>query len=129
MFALSWPAVLISGDRKQWSRAAMAFVALLLTGTYSVSAALGSAMGGRASAAIEEQDTKARKAKAQAKWDAAKGELDQLNTSKPGAELQSHIDGAKADLAKLPPTRPIVEIEALPKRGCRVSTALAGQVK
>jgi F0F1-type ATP synthase membrane subunit b/b' len=80
VFALSWPAVLISGDRKQWSRAAMAFVALLLTGTYSVSAALGSAMGGRASAAIEEQDTKARKAKAQAKWDAAKGELDQLNT-------------------------------------------------
>jgi hypothetical protein len=50
VFALSWPAALI---------------------TYSVSAALGSAMGGRASAAIEEQDAKDRKARAQAKWDAA----------------------------------------------------------
>jgi len=71
VFALSWPAALISADRKRWSRAGMAFVALLLTGTYSVSAALGSAMGGRASAAIEEQDAKDRKARAQAKWDAA----------------------------------------------------------
>jgi hypothetical protein len=101
-FALSWPAVLIPADRKRWSRAMMAFVALLLTGTYSVSAALGSAMGGRASAAIEEKDTKARKSKAQAKWDAVNAELGQLNTAKPDADLQSLIDGAKADLTKLP---------------------------
>ena len=66
VFALSWPAVLISLDRKQWSRAAMAFVALLLTGTYSVSAALGSAMGGRANAAIEQQDKADNRAKVQA---------------------------------------------------------------
>src|SRR6478672_3330342 len=57
IFALSWPAVLVSVDRRQWSRAAMAVVALLLTGAFSVSAALGSAMSGRANAAIEEKDT------------------------------------------------------------------------
>src|SRR5436190_23152055 len=43
VFALSWPAILVSADQRRWSRAGMAFVALLLTGTYSVSAALGSA--------------------------------------------------------------------------------------
>src|SRR5262249_42137543 len=92
VFALSWPATIVCVDRQQWSRATMAFIALTLTGTFSVTAALGSAMGGRTSAAIEEQDAKDRKAKAQAKWDAAKAELDQLNAAKPGAELQSLID-------------------------------------
>jgi hypothetical protein len=107
----------------------MALVALLLCGTYSVSAALGSAMGGRTSAAIEEQDAKDRKAKAQAKWDGAKIELDQLNATKAGAELQVLIDNAKAELAKLPATRPIAELEALTKRGCPARSALSGQAK
>src|SRR6476469_6909969 len=46
IFALSWPAFIISLDRKQWARAVMVLVALVVTGTYSVSAALGSAAGG-----------------------------------------------------------------------------------
>jgi hypothetical protein len=129
VFALSWPAVLISADRKQWSRAAMAIVALLLTGTYSISAALGSAMGGRTSAAIAEHDAKDRKARAQAKWGAVKAELDQLTAAKPGAELQSLIDNAKSDLAKLQSTRQIAEIEALARSGCPARTALNGQAK
>src|SRR6476646_9960890 len=51
LFALSWPALIISLDRRQWARAAMVFVALVVTGTYSITAALGSTMGGRANAA------------------------------------------------------------------------------
>jgi hypothetical protein len=111
IFALSWPALIISLDRRQWARAVLVLIALLVTGTYSVSAALGSAMGGRANAAIEEKDTKDRKAKAQAAWDAAKAELDTL-TAKPTTELQSLIDAAKTELAKLPATRSVAEIEA-----------------
>src|SRR5262245_28709924 len=129
IFALSWPAILICADRKQWSRATMAVIALLLTGTYSVTAALGSAMSGRTSAAIEEQDAKDRKAKVQAKWDAAKAELDQLNAAKPAAELQSLIDNAKAELSKLPATRSIAELEALTKRGCPARVGLNVQAK
>jgi hypothetical protein len=129
VFALSWPAVLVSLDHRRWSRAAMAFVALLLTGTYSVTAALGSAMGGRANAAIEAKDAGDRKTRAQATFDAAKAELELLIVAKPAAELQSLIDSAQADLAKLPTTRPIGELEALMRRGCRVGTTLAGQMK
>jgi hypothetical protein len=129
VFALSWPAVLMSADRKQWSRAAMAFIALLLTGTYSVSAALGSAMGGRTSAAIEAKDADDRKAKAQTKWSEAKAELSQLNAVKPDAELQALIDAAKAELGKLLATRTIAELEALMRRGCPARTALNGQAK
>lgn len=113
VFAASWPALIRSIDTKQWTRAAMAFVALLLTGTYSVSAALGSAMGGRASAALEEKDAGDRKVRAQAAYDTAQAELTTLTTAKPATELQTLIDSAKAELAKLPPTRNVAEIDAL----------------
>jgi hypothetical protein len=112
VFALAWPAVLISANRKEWSRTAMAVVALLLTGTYSVSAALGSAMGGRASAAMEEKDAGDRKARAQAAYDTAKADLDALTAVKPATELQSLINAAKDELAKLQATRTTAEIEA-----------------
>ncbi len=39
VFALAWPALLMSIDRRRWSRATMVLIALLLTGAYSVSAA------------------------------------------------------------------------------------------
>src|SRR5215471_4134531 len=42
VFSLSWPAFLRCLDAKQWSRASMVLVALLITGGYSVTAALGS---------------------------------------------------------------------------------------
>jgi hypothetical protein len=129
VFALSWPALIVSLDRRQYARAVLMLIALVVTGGYSISAALGSAMGGRANAAIEAKDTEDRKAKAQAKWDAAKAELDALAAAKPGAELQTLIDTAKADLAKLPATRSIAELEALMRRGCPARTALNGQVK
>src|SRR5262249_4286519 len=129
VLAFSWPAVITSLDQRRWSRAGMALVALLLCGTYSVTAALGSAMGGRTSAAIEAKDAGDRKARTQAAYDAARAELDQLAAAKPGAELQTLIESARADLAKLAPNRPIAEIEALAKRGCRVGVALTGQIK
>ena len=44
VFSLSWPALLAAIDQRQWARCAMVAVALLLSGAYSVSAALGSAL-------------------------------------------------------------------------------------
>jgi hypothetical protein len=91
IFALSWPALIISLDRRQWARALLVLVALILTGTYSVAAALGSAAGGRAIAAIEEKDTADKRAKAQAAYDAAKNELAAIKPSRPVAELQAIV--------------------------------------
>jgi hypothetical protein len=56
VFSLSWPAFLRCLDGKQWSRAIIVFLAMLITGGYSVTAALGSARGGRANAAMAEKD-------------------------------------------------------------------------
>jgi hypothetical protein len=95
VFALSWPALIRSLDTKQWSGAAMAVVALLLTGTYSVSAALGSAMGGRANAAIEEKATTDQRIKAQSSYDAATAELATLKPSRPVAEMEAVVEAAR----------------------------------
>ena len=73
----------------------MAVVALLLTGTYSVSAALGSAMGGRANAAIEAQDVTDKRSKAQASYDDATAELATLKPSRPVAEMEALVEAAK----------------------------------
>jgi hypothetical protein len=89
IFALSWPAFIVSLDRRQWARAALVLIALFLTGTYSVTAALGSAMGGRANAAIEEKDTTDKRTKAEAAYDVAKAELATLKPSRPVAELEA----------------------------------------
>jgi hypothetical protein len=48
VFALAWPALIRSVDAKRWSAALISLVALVLAGAYSVTAALGSAAGGRA---------------------------------------------------------------------------------
>lgn len=98
VFALSWPGVMASIDRRQWSRALMVFVALLLTGTYSVAAALGSAMGGRTNAAIEESDITGKRARAQAAYDSAKDELSKL----PHARLVDEITALVARAAMNP---------------------------
>jgi hypothetical protein len=118
VLALSWPALIRSLDQKRWSAAAISLVALLLSGTYSVTAALGSAASGRANAAATETANVDARAKAQAAYDAAKIELNALRSAKPSNELQSLMDGAKAELAKLPSTRTIAELEALMRRGC-----------
>jgi hypothetical protein len=129
VFSLSWPAFLRCLDSEHWSRAIMILTALLFTGGYSITAALGSAMGGRANAALAEKEAADRKAKARASWDAAKAELDALVDTKPATDTQTLINNAKADLSKLPATRPIAELEALMRRGCPAKTGLNGRVK
>ena len=129
VFSLSWPAFLRCLDNKQWSRAIMVLVALLITGGYSVSAALGSAMGGRANAAMAQKDAADRKTKAQASWDTAKAELDRLMDAKPAAELRRLLEATRAELNKLPASRSVAELESLIKRGCGSPAALAGHVR
>jgi hypothetical protein len=134
VFALSWPALIRSVDAKRWSAAVISLVALLLAGAYSVTAALGSASGGRANAAATETATTDARTKAQAAYDAAKAELDVLTAAKPASDLQALIDAAKAELAKLPGARPAAEVNALIRgaamnpRGSHGCTAINGSL-
>ena len=89
VFALSWPALIRSVDARRWSAALISLVALALSGAYSVTAALGSASGGRVNAAAIETATTDARTKAQAAYDAAKAELDALTAAKPATELQA----------------------------------------
>jgi hypothetical protein len=95
VFALSWPAFILSLDRKQCARAVMVLVALVVTGVYSVSAALGSAMGGRMNAAAAETATIGARQRAQAAYDQARTSLDQLAPSRPLAEVEALLAVAK----------------------------------
>jgi hypothetical protein len=94
-----------------------------------VTAALGSAAGGRANAAATETATTDARAKAQAAYDAAKADLDASALAKPAAEIQIQIEAARSELVKLPSTRTIAELEALMRRACPSAAALNGQVK
>ena len=124
VFALSWPALIRSVDARRWSAALISLVALALSGAYSVTAALGSASGGRVNAAAIETATTDARTKAQAAYDAAKAELDALTAAKPATELQALIEGAKAELAKLPAARSVAEVEAsLAGRPARAAAA------
>src|SRR5207253_2682903 len=58
-------------------------------GSYSVTAALGSAAGGRANAATHETAVTNVRAKAQAAYDAAKAELATMKPARPVAELEA----------------------------------------
>ena len=88
IFCLSWPALIRGVETHRWS-AAMRVIALLLAGSYSVTAALGSAAGGRANATITENATTDARQKAQTAYDLAKAELAALKPTKPVAELEA----------------------------------------
>jgi hypothetical protein len=90
VFALSWPALIRSLEARRWSAAAMALAALTLSGAYSVTAALGSAAGGRMQA-------------------------ERTETATTGAQdrAQTAYRQAEAELAKLAPTRTVGELEAV----------------
>jgi hypothetical protein len=113
VFALTWPALIRSVDAKRWSAAFISLVALLLAGAYSVTAALGSASGGRANATAAETATTDARTKAQAAYDTAKAELDTLAAAKPAADIQALIETNKVELAKLPASRSMAEVEAV----------------
>ena len=89
IFALSWPALIRNLEARRCSAAMMALVALLLAGSYSVTAVLGSAAGGRANQAITESATTDAMQKAQNAYDLAKSELAALKPTKPVAELEA----------------------------------------
>lgn len=97
VFALSWPALLLSLQQRQWARAIIVFVALSLSGTYSIIAALGSAGGGRADATAQEQTSSDTRAKLGTSYETAKAELTTLAKTRPAAELRALIDGVKTD--------------------------------
>ena len=83
-FALSWPALIRS---RSLSGAIVAIVALLLSGGYSISAALGSAGAGRMDAAAQEKDSTGTRKRAQDAYDTAKAELATLKPSRTLGEL------------------------------------------
>ena len=70
-------------EARRWSAALLSVLALLLAGTYSITAALGSAAGGRTNAATIETATTGARAKAEAAYNSAKGELDSLRPAAP----------------------------------------------
>ena len=73
----------------------MVLMALLITGAYSVSAALGSAMGGRTNAAAEERSIADSRQKAQDAYVSAKSELDRLPATRSTGELRALIAAAQ----------------------------------
>jgi biotin operon repressor len=95
VFALSWPATIKSLDAKRWSAAVIAIVALLLSGSYSITAALGSAAGGRTNAATAEAATTDARTKTQAAYDRAETELGKLAAARPVAEVEALLMGAQ----------------------------------
>ena len=95
VFALSWAATIRALDARRWGAALMCVAALLLSGTYSISAALGSAAGGRTNAAAAESATMGARERAQAAYDAAKAELATLEPSRPLAEVQGVYDATR----------------------------------
>src|SRR6185436_18016177 len=95
VLALSVPALVRSIEARRWSAAVMALAALLLSGTYSVTAALGSAAGGRQNAATAESATADARKRLQGAYDAAKGELDALKPSRAVGELEALVADAK----------------------------------
>jgi hypothetical protein len=95
VLALSVPALMRSVEARRWSAAVMALAALLLSGTYSVTAALGSAAGGRQNAATVETASFDARKRLQSAYEAAKAELDALRPSRAVGELEALVAGAK----------------------------------
>jgi hypothetical protein len=72
----------------------MASATLVLAGAYSVTAALGSAAGGRMNASATEATSTAARARSQAAYDAAQTELAKLPLTRPVGELEAAYDAA-----------------------------------
>ena len=83
LFTLAFPALTRAVENRNWSAAVVALAGLALFGAYNISAAIGSAAGARTNAAAAETDTSDARTKAQAAYNAAKGELDQADGRAP----------------------------------------------
>jgi hypothetical protein len=95
IFSLSWPALIRSLEARRWSAAAMTLAALLLSGAYSVTAALGSAAGGRADTAMLETATADARKRAQAAYDSSQSELAKISAARPVGEVEALLAAAK----------------------------------
>jgi hypothetical protein len=84
------------------SVAASITFALLLSGGYSISAALGSAGAGRIDAATQETATAGNRQRAQAAYDAARTELAGLKFARPVAELEAMRDEWRSKTRNFP---------------------------
>jgi hypothetical protein len=95
LFALSWPALIRACERRQWSAAVMASCALILAGGYSVTAALGSAAGGRVQAERSETAATGQQNRAQKAYDAATAALAKLAPSRPLPEISGLVEATR----------------------------------
>jgi hypothetical protein len=127
VFALAWPAVLKSLEAKRWSAAALSLFALVLAGSYSVTAALGSAAGGRMNAATTETATTDDRKKAQDAYDTAKAELATLKPTRTVGELEA----MRAGWRRAYPNQPwVLEPElARAKRRAELEAKMEGATK
>jgi hypothetical protein len=98
VFALSWPALIKAVERRRWALVPMSAAALVLTGAYSVTAALGSASGGRANASATEQLITEQRTRAQTSYATARAELTALKPSRSVVELESLLAASSARL-------------------------------
>jgi hypothetical protein len=92
VFALAWPALIRA---RSWSEIGVALAALILAGSYSITAALGSAAGSRYNAANTEQTATDARKRARAAYDAATAEIATIEPSRPAAELLPLVEAAK----------------------------------
>jgi hypothetical protein len=95
IFCLAWPALIRSVEMRRWYAAMVVLIALLLAGSYSVTAALGSAASGRANATISETAATDARTRAQVVYDAARSELATVKPTRTVGELQAMRDGWK----------------------------------
>ena len=73
----------------------MVAIALLITGAYSVSAALGSAIGGRVNAESAQSTADKNRTRAQTAYDLAEKELAKLPATRSVAELETLLENAR----------------------------------
>ena len=95
VFALSWPATIRAAKSRRLSAFAMCLAALLLSGSYSIVAALGAASGGRVAAERSETAATGAQQRAAAAYKASQDELSSLKASRPVAELEALVAGAR----------------------------------
>lgn len=93
--------------------AVVAFLAFLLCGAYSLSGALGSAVGVRLSSEATATDTDGKRLRAQQNYDTAKKELEALKDAtgskalKRKGELSTTLEAASLELSTLGPSKPV----------------------
>lgn len=111
--AVSPTALLTAFRQRSWGGAIVALMAFLLCGAYSLSGALGSAVGVRLASEARATDTDSRKVRAQETYDQAKKELDAIahaigtKALKRKADLTAIMEGATRELSSLGPTKPV----------------------